>query len=36
MTIIFPFASNEVEMPIGSALPRGVSTSLDTNGDRYG
>jgi anthranilate phosphoribosyltransferase len=27
-----PFASSEVEMPIGSALPWGVSTSLDTNG----
>jgi len=29
----FPFASSEVEMPIVSARPRGVSTSLDTNGE---
>ena len=28
-----PFASSEVEMPIGGAQPHGVSTSLDTNGD---
>src|SRR3546814_529819 len=28
-----PFASSEVEMPIGGARPHGVSTSLDTNGD---
>ncbi|WP_260583993.1 hypothetical protein [Sphingopyxis sp. PET50] len=29
----YPFASSEVEMPIGlSAIPMGVSTSLDTNG----
>jgi len=28
-----PFASSEVEMPIGSARPHGVSTSLDTNGN---
>ena len=27
-----PFASSEVEMPIGSEPTRGVSTSLDTNG----
>ena len=27
-----PFVSSEVERPIGSALPSGVSTSLDTNG----
>ena len=27
-----PFASSEVEMPIDSARPHGVSTSLDTNG----
>src|SRR3546814_2742554 len=27
MTIISPFASSEVEMPIGSAPPHGVSTS---------
>jgi len=27
-----PFASSEVEMPIGHARTRGVSTSLDTNG----
>jgi 2-polyprenyl-6-hydroxyphenyl methylase/3-demethylubiquinone-9 3-methyltransferase len=29
-----PFASSEVEMPIGGARTRGVSTSLDTNGNR--
>jgi phosphoadenosine phosphosulfate reductase len=29
-----PFASSEVEMPEGSALPTGVSTALDTNGKR--
>ncbi|WP_287941024.1 bifunctional 2-polyprenyl-6-hydroxyphenol methylase/3-demethylubiquinol 3-O-methyltransferase UbiG [Sphingopyxis sp.] len=29
-----PFASSEVEMPIGRARTRGVSTSLDTNGSR--
>jgi sulfite reductase (NADPH) hemoprotein beta-component len=28
-----PFASSEVEMPGGVALPKGVSTTLDTNGD---
>ena len=28
----FPFASSEVEMPIGRARLRGVSTSLDMNG----
>jgi sulfite reductase (NADPH) hemoprotein beta-component len=28
-----PFASSEVEMPGGSALPIGVSTALDTNGE---
>jgi hypothetical protein len=28
-----PFASGEVEMPIGRARLRGVSTSLDTNGE---
>ena len=28
-----PFASSEVEMPIGRARLHGVSTSLDTNGD---
>ena len=28
----FPFASSEVEMPIGRAPTMGVSTSLDTNG----
>ena len=27
-----PFASSEIERPIGSAPTRGVSTSLDTNG----
>ena len=27
-----PFASNAVEMPIGCARLRGVSTALDTNG----
>src|SRR3546814_17063030 len=27
-----PFASSEVEMPIGGARPHGVLTSLDTNG----
>jgi Fe-S cluster assembly ATP-binding protein len=27
-----PFASSEVERPIGQAQPHGVSTSLDTNG----
>ncbi len=27
-----PFASSEVEMPVGSAEPNGVSTTLDTNG----
>jgi hypothetical protein len=32
----FPFASSEVEMPPGTALPHGVSTSLDTNGDSHG
>ena len=36
MTLNSPFASSEVEMPIGIALPHGVSTSLDTNGDWYG
>jgi len=34
--LLFPFASNEVEMRIGNALPPGVSTSLDTNGDSHG
>src|SRR3546814_2159098 len=29
-----PFASSEVEMPIGGARPHGVSTSLDTNGGK--
>ncbi len=29
-----PFASSEVEMPIGSAPTPGVSTSLDTNGSQ--
>ena len=29
-----PFASSEVEMPLGSARTPGVSTSLDTNGIR--
>ena len=29
-----PFASSEVEMPIDRAPTRGVSTSLDTNGER--
>ncbi|AJA09755.1 3-demethylubiquinone-9 3-methyltransferase [Sphingopyxis fribergensis] len=29
----FPFASNEVEMPIGHAQTKGVSTSLDANGE---
>ena len=29
---ITPFASSAVEMPLGRALPMGVSTSLDTNG----
>ena len=30
-----PFASSEVEMPLGLGLaPMGVSTSLDTNGKR--
>jgi 2-polyprenyl-6-hydroxyphenyl methylase/3-demethylubiquinone-9 3-methyltransferase len=29
----FPFASSEVEMPIGQAQTKGVSTSLDTNGE---
>ncbi len=29
-----PFASSPVEMPIGSAQPHGVSTMLDTNGER--
>src|SRR3546814_6133625 len=28
-----PFASSEFEMPIGSAWPHVVSTSLDTSGD---
>ncbi len=28
-----PFASSEVEMPIGHAQTKGVSTSLDTNGE---
>ncbi|PKP98597.1 MAG: elongation factor 3, partial [Alphaproteobacteria bacterium HGW-Alphaproteobacteria-13] len=28
-----PFASSEVETPIGSAQPHGISTSLDANGD---
>ena len=28
-----PFVSSAVETPIGSALPNGVSTSLDTNGE---
>ncbi|ALH81429.1 bifunctional 2-polyprenyl-6-hydroxyphenol methylase/3-demethylubiquinol 3-O-methyltransferase UbiG [Sphingopyxis macrogoltabida] len=31
---LIPFASSEVEMPIGQARTRGVSTSLDTNGKR--
>ena len=31
---LIPFASSEVEMPIGQARARGVSTSLDTNGKR--
>ncbi|PKP98528.1 MAG: hypothetical protein CVT74_10695 [Alphaproteobacteria bacterium HGW-Alphaproteobacteria-13] len=30
----FPFASSEVEMPIGRSRLRGVSTSLDTNGNQ--
>ncbi len=30
----FPFASSEVEMPIGRARLLGVSTSLDTNGEK--
>ncbi len=30
---ITPFASSAVEMPLGRALPMGVSTSLDTNGN---
>ncbi|GAO80210.1 hypothetical protein SC1_03533 [Sphingopyxis sp. C-1] len=34
--LLFPFASSEVEMPIGNALPPGVSTSLDTTGDSHG
>jgi ATP-binding cassette subfamily F protein uup len=29
-----PFVSSEVETPSGSALPQGISTSLDANGDR--
>ena len=29
-----PFASSEVEMPIGGAPTQGVSTSLDTNGNQ--
>jgi phosphoadenosine phosphosulfate reductase len=29
-----PFAASEVEMPGGSAPPMGVSTALDTNGNR--
>ena len=30
-----PFASSEVEMPLGlDAISMGVSTSLDTNGER--
>ncbi|SBV34230.1 Excinuclease ABC, C subunit-like protein (fragment) [uncultured Sphingopyxis sp.] len=33
MRLKYPFASSEVEMPIGLvAMPMGVSTSLDTNG----
>jgi propionyl-CoA carboxylase alpha chain len=28
-----PFASSEVEMPVGRALSHGVSTALDTNGN---
>jgi hypothetical protein len=34
MTLVFrfPFASSEVEMPIGRACLMGVSTSLDANG----
>ena len=31
-----PFASSEVEMPISNARLRGVSTSLDTNGEGKG
>jgi hypothetical protein len=31
--IHFPFASSEVEMPLVGARLRGVSTSLDTNGE---
>ena len=30
----FPFASSEVEMPIVRSSLWGVSTSLDTNGER--
>jgi 2-polyprenyl-6-hydroxyphenyl methylase/3-demethylubiquinone-9 3-methyltransferase len=31
---LIPFASSEVEMPIGQVRTRGVSTSLDTNGNK--
>jgi hypothetical protein len=31
--IHFPFVSSEVEMPLAGARLRGVSTSLDTNGE---
>ncbi len=31
--IYFPFASSGVEMPLVGARLRGVSTSLDTNGE---
>ncbi|MDR6832327.1 hypothetical protein J2X44_002606 [Sphingopyxis sp. BE259] len=31
--IHFPFASSEAEMPLAGARLRGVSTSLDTNGE---
>ena len=34
--LVTPFASSEVEMPLGlGATSTGVSTSLDTNGKRY-
>ena len=34
LLFIFPFASSPVEMPNSIAGPIGVSTELDTNGDR--